>query len=277
MKCKMMMANKTVLLDVDGVIFHNKPMLNIVKQRITKYVQKHVEHQSKKTVSESDASLLTETLYKRYGHTLRGLCAVYGKADHLSVEEFNDYVYSKHTIRMLSMHLFYSADVERQKKDAQTFVALCGDKGYPVGILSNAPLQWCLPIIEHYKLDIASELTFTSSHPLFTESKYKNKQRFKPDYSLYMDVATHINTLNKQTSHPNRIHEAATPAKTTTTHNHKIVFIDDSLVNLMAVTYMKKWVPLHFTRFDDLQLHLSPLEASTLIFDAHDQNGIRQE
>lgn len=208
---------KVVLFDVDGVIYRNKPMLSVIKRKVATYVKTRIQKSQKTCVSMSDAEAISTNLYKKYGHTLRGMWELYGTPDEFSVKDFNDYVYDDEMINMLSTQLAGS----ELDEDLNKYTKLCRHNYSDVqfGIFSNAPLCWCKPIVAHYGLKVTPDLVYTSSHVLFDK-------RLKPDVSLFKDIANDI--LQADNELPIR-------------------FIDDSDINIAAVSDQPtEWVPVKF-------------------------------
>lgn len=206
---------KVVLFDVDGVIYRNRPMLLAVKRKIARYVKTRIEKSQKTYLSYSDAERISDNLYVKYGHTLRGMWQIYGCEREFPIEDFNEYVYDDDMINMLTAQLAGS----ELNEDLKQYVRLCKHNHDDVkfGIFSNAPTSWCRPIVSHYGLEINPFMMYTSSHSLFG-------QRFKPDASLYEDIATTI----------------------AMDHELPIRFIDDSEVNIAAVAGKPEWAPVKF-------------------------------
>lgn len=244
------MAGRTVLLDVDGVLFRNPRALNAVKQRIVKFVQQRVQARVPRNVTPIEATFITEHTYQRYGHTLHGLRDIYGKDDDLSLEAFNAFVYNESVVDMA-----VRTHTTDHPAGVSSFMRRCDAFGIRVGILSNAPKQWCDRIIENLDIQdsICKDMYFTSSHPIFTN----DGQRLKPDTCLYVDVETQV--------------------KLAVGHDNDIIFIDDSIVNLMGVTSMKQWIPIYFKAFDNIDLNTPQSKASNQVYRKHMESGLRHQ
>lgn len=209
-----------VLLDIDGVVFKSKPMLHIVKGNITRYVRTYLQKERRCHVSETEAGIISENLYKHYGHTLRGLQHLYGPVAAQSLghefrlQDFNNFVYDEETINLLYTHLLFS-DYDDDDAALKDFCDECYKNDVKIGVFSNAPSSWCTPILQHLKVDVAAGLKFTSSHPLFGN-------RLKPDVNLYNDIVDSVGTSSP------------------------IMFIDDSPINLSAISEDPRWIGVHF-------------------------------
>jgi FMN phosphatase YigB (HAD superfamily) len=208
------MSSKIVLLDVDNVIFTNNKIMNVVQDRIAKYTRKYIQQIRNISMTERESHAFTEFLYRRHGHTLRGMWNYYCPDDCLSVTEFNSQIYDESLLYMLASHLKYNCDMVEQRQDARFFVNRCKDLNIPVGIFSNAPESWCNLILSNYGLDLDPDLLFTSSHTLF------HPRRLKPDATLYNSVANSLHNVDE------------------------IIFIDDSPVNVKGAAGLCKWSPI---------------------------------
>jgi FMN phosphatase YigB (HAD superfamily) len=214
--------SRAVLLDVDGVIFNDRILMKEVKHNIAKFVQSRVEPRNKRLVSYDEAQVITANMYKNYGHTLVGMWKVYGYSEDLSIDRFNDQVYPKETLNNLHSFLRHSRCPNRSI--LSYFSTQCMESLIPLGIFSNAPNEWCEPIYTWCNLDVASDLTFTSSHRLFTD-----KQQLKPVEGLYDDIYKSVAEYYDVS---------------------RITFIDDSPLNLSSLWEKPEWAPLHFINND---------------------------
>lgn len=118
---------KRILLDIDGVIIRNKPLLGHVRNNIIRYVDSKVK--------TNNPAHLNDILFKAHGHTAKGLEKEFG----IDTSDFNSFVYDVHAID----HLY---DVlkrdEEFKKDADIIKSLGND----VSFFSNSPLVWSIPV-----------------------------------------------------------------------------------------------------------------------------------
>lgn len=131
--------NRTLLLDIDGVLVRDRVLLDHVKNNIVRYVHKKVP-------SHMNPYNLNNTLYKMYGHTATGLRKVYG----LDTHDFNREVYDKHVIE----HLYEFLETPEFKTDSETVKHIL-EIGFDVEFFSNSPLEWSEPIryaIDHERI-----------------------------------------------------------------------------------------------------------------------------
>lgn len=132
--------NKTLLLDIDGVIVRDRVLLDHVKNNIVRYVHRKVP-------SHMNPYNLNNMLYKMYGHTATGLKKVYG----LDTRDFNYEVYDTHVLE----HLYDFLETPEFKDDANTIRHVL-DLGFNVEFMSNSPLIWSEPVkyaIDHTRIE----------------------------------------------------------------------------------------------------------------------------
>jgi hypothetical protein len=149
-----MNMNKTLLLDIDGVLVRDRVLLDHVKNNIVSYVHKKVP-------SHKNPYNLNNMLYKIYGHTAKGLKKVYK----LDTSDFDTEVYDIHVLE----HLYDFLETREFKNDSE-IVRHVLDIGFDVEFLSNSPLVWSEPV--KYAID---------------RFRIKNKGAYeKPDFDTYL-------------------------------------------------------------------------------------------
>lgn len=200
--------SKAVILDVDGVVFCHRPTLHKVNTNIVKYVDKATR------LTEPTAERVNQKLYMHFGHTYTGLQKVYGIKANL--QSFNDYVYTQDIIRGID-NSTYNVDILHHLIDLQSFLQRCSVRNVPVYLFSNAPSSWCKEIHRVYNLRnwIPEENIFTCEHDIFQSS-------LKPNQLVYKTLQTYLS------------------------HHHQnsdlqLVFVDDSLSNLLPVMDAPRW------------------------------------
>jgi FMN phosphatase YigB (HAD superfamily) len=205
---------------MDGVIMKNKQLLHRVAQRSTLFVARELQLRD-----VLEAEEINRHLYKNFGHTLLGLQKVYNKSS--TVQDFSDFVYDADTMYMLE---------NTSMKDSETCKALeqlnniiqkghsQGSYNFNVGILSNAPHQWCSTILNHGLVDgIPKDFVFGCDHDIFGNNVYN---LLKPNAVMYQIVYDFLsNVLHDDTM--------------------KVVFIDDSFVNLIPIIRDPRWYAVH--------------------------------
>jgi hypothetical protein len=123
------MAKPLLLLDVDGVLLRDKPLLDHVRYNVNAYV-------AKKLPSVKNPGRVNQILYSRYGHTGRGLFDAF-KVD---TSDFTEKVYD----RALMAHLWEVISGTDFQQEASEIHNLTKD--WDVRLFSNAPLVWTLPV-----------------------------------------------------------------------------------------------------------------------------------
>lgn len=212
------MSSKALLLDMDGVVFHQPRVSKYLVQKIAGYVRKNAPHVH--TVEQGVE--LNRFLYTNYGHTHIGLRAVYGN-DAPSLKHFHKHVYDADMMTYLNIHK-KDADFEKRSVEVYHLLQDAKRKDVPVYIFSNAPMNWCEAVIRMMYLTdfIPEERVLCSDHPVFQDSL------LKPDRKLYTSVSDFIKN----------------------THYDKgmeLVFVDDSFSNLKPVVAEGTWKPVFFS------------------------------
>jgi len=153
--------SRCLLLDVDGVLLRNKPLIEHVKHNAVRYV-------AKKLPDCPDPEETNKVLYLSHGHTARGLRSAFG----IDASDFNDFVYDKN----LMTHLMDVIGSNEFRLDAETVHSLT-ERGWPVTLFSNAPYQWVRPVA----LAINDQVSIRCPGP---DTSVAN---FKPDPSFYKE------------------------------------------------------------------------------------------
>jgi FMN phosphatase YigB (HAD superfamily) len=122
----------TLLLDVDGVLIRNKPLLKHVKDNCVKYV-------GSKMPGCKNPELLNHILYLSHGHTARGLQNTF----QVDAGDFNKEVYDRKLITHL--HEFIRGDeFQQDTKEIQSLI----DEGWTVSLFTNSPAEWVYPVAD---------------------------------------------------------------------------------------------------------------------------------
>lgn len=122
--------NKSLVLDIDGVLVRDPLLLAHVKSNIIEYVRRKVP-------LCSQPARLNSVLYKKHGHTARGL----QQAFKLNVDDFNEKVYNSR----VHDHLWSVLSGTEFQQDAKILHELT-QSGWDVTLFSNSPLYWSLPV-----------------------------------------------------------------------------------------------------------------------------------
>jgi FMN phosphatase YigB (HAD superfamily) len=94
-------------------------------------------------------------LYKRYGHTARGLKSAF----EIDTKDFNEFVYDK----SLLSHLDHVLMSNQFKDDAEIIREL--STKWETRLFSNAPLDWTLPIADRLGVSVSHDGLFVKPDP----------------------------------------------------------------------------------------------------------------
>jgi len=153
-----------LLLDVDGVIIRDQRLLGHVRHNAARYVKK-------KLPTCTDPVAINNIMYMGFGHTARGLSAVYQKDS----SDFNEFVYDANLMK----HLYWVLESDEFINDANTIHNLTCE-GWEVTLFSNAPYQWVHPI----SLAINDKIKIRCPGPDL------RKSYLKPEPQFYMEFDT---------------------------------------------------------------------------------------
>jgi FMN phosphatase YigB (HAD superfamily) len=131
---------------------------------------------------------------------------------------FNRYVYDDIILNELRTYLF--TDIFTHNDDYAYLILiynLCVSNNIPMYLYSNAPWQWCSLVANKMKID--KKNVYSSEHEIL-----HNQLLYKPDVSSYRRVAYDILKKNAEIE--------------------QLIFIDDSLDNLIPLKGSKIWKPI---------------------------------
>jgi len=205
---------KTLLLDVDGVVFNHPQLLKKVSNRIVDYVATELR------VHREAADTINKVLYKNYGHTQLGLQKVYNNDKDLRY--FSEVVYDDDIIQDLYKQAATDDHVFKTSLIMKMLFKTCKYNDVDFYLFSNAPSKWCQAIVNSMGLDnhLSPDNIITCDHDVFGG-------RIKPHKKVYE---------NMQQVVANSRHDDCV----------EIVFIDDSFQNLMPVIGNPMWRPIFF-------------------------------
>jgi len=219
----------------------DKALMKYVGNKCVNFVRKY----NPSITSYSEAKQLNEGLYKNYGHTLRGLHKVWQEEYHDdtlqqlwmdSYNSFNDIVYDADSIENLQNHLRSSEFYEQSQHIAELTLA-CRSKDIPVFMFSNAPNKWCEPVAQKLESLYGEKLfddIFTPDHETFQPLLHK------PDKQLYLNVEEHVQQY---------LHRSKSPSPTSK-KNRKLLFVDDTMINLLPIINNPVWEPVIYSSGD---------------------------
>ncbi len=126
------MANKVLLLDIDGVLVRDPLLLQHVQYNVVDYVRT-------KLPEAKDPARVNRILYKTYGHTARGLKGSFK----IDASDFDEKVYDKKLID----HLWSVITTNEFQQEAKIINEIEAN-GWTVQLFSNSPLVWSVPVMQ---------------------------------------------------------------------------------------------------------------------------------
>jgi FMN phosphatase YigB (HAD superfamily) len=180
----------------------------IKNNKIEKIIEeKSIEYVSRKLKNHSNPEKLNRSFYKKYGHTAIGLKHFIQSETTIDnaefIQDYNKFVFSNIDYNDFTNHI--------DKKDIvhiNRLFSISGNYYSNVGIFTNAPSTWCENICKLMDIDIYDHI---EDNLLFTSDEGLSK----PLYDTYKNVEDHI--------------------------SNDIIFIDDSISNLIPVIHREKW------------------------------------
>jgi len=141
---------RVLFLDVDGVVLRNKRATGVIGERVLEYVK------TRTNVSTYwEAKNINKIAYEKYGHTLIGLADMYPDLD-LSIEDFNDFVYTKGVISSAAASMGYDP-YDRAPEDARMFLKYCSEVDIHPYLFSNATRGWIRMACDISGLDVPDD------------------------------------------------------------------------------------------------------------------------
>lgn len=122
--------NKSLLLDIDGVLIRDKALLKHVKDNCVQYVRH-------KLPTAKDPENVNKVLYLAHGHTARGLRDTF----QVDTTDFNEKVYDRRVLNHLA-EIIYGSEFQQEAKEIHDLVK----NGWNVTLFTNSPSVWALPI-----------------------------------------------------------------------------------------------------------------------------------
>lgn len=233
-----MMQRKVVLLDVDGVVYRHPRVLYHVGHKCVNYVSKKLQ------IDLPSAQNVNKTLYQRFGHTLLGLQRVYDMNIDEIMDEFNADVYDAKTMKYLRDST-KDEIVHSLRKEIKLFLDHCTSKQVPVYLFSNAPYNWCRDIVHMLGME-SSVPSYNIIHCGHEAIGYY----LKPEPTVYKQVETHMRYLYQPEIDEDSL---------------KLLFVDDSLTNLVPVMDRKNWVAVYLNK--EIQMENANLWTASSLHD----------
>jgi FMN phosphatase YigB (HAD superfamily) len=205
-----------LVLDVDGVVVREKALLRRIGHNCSKFVQAT----STRPISIDEATKLNNQYYKAYGHTLRALNEIKKPSykSKLDLEHmFIETVYDKSTLSQLSEYLSGPIFIDNMSGFNQVAM-ICKENNIPLYLFSNAPDVWCGKVAE----------------------------KLQTMYGVYIDDVFSGNTMNMLIKPDITAYDHVKQNIRNSSDVNKVLFVDDSLINLLPVKRDPFWIPLWF-------------------------------
>ena len=209
-----------LLLDVDGVVYRNRVILDKVSQNVVKYVSQELH------TDLDTAKKINNMLYGTFGHTYTGMRATYGM--NKSMAHFTRHVYTDELLHAVSSnandHIMINDSIA-----VRSLAEECKRKDIELFLFSNAPFTWCSRILSVMQLDryVSTENIISSDHDLLCS-------RVKPDPHAYDNVYKYI--MHKY-------------------HDDVVcMMVDDSFINLAPLLGVPHWRPVFVNNMNDLTM-----------------------
>ena len=207
---------KSIVADMDGVLFRHPKLLKMVSDRATGFVKKSINPY----MSDKKAKKINEVLYKNFGHTVIGLNNIY-KTD-ITVKQFCDYVYDVDFLNNMPQiertNCFYEGEYE-----VKNLLQKLNKKGYSFYVFSNAPVKWCETALNMMNIELDTDRIIGCDSNI-----YEGKLLLKPEKEAYIKIADHIYDTD------------GFPYKT------QLIYIDDQMINLLPVIDHPHWKAIWF-------------------------------
>lgn len=216
----MYVSPKALLLDVDGVVFRNRAVLNKVSDKVVKYVSKELN------IDATEARLVNKALYGTFGHTYIGMRSVYGTTK--SIHHFSQHVYDDELIHDLTSSIADDTIV-KDSKSVRCLAEECKRKDIDLYLFSNAPHVWCSHVLSvmHLSTYIPGENIITCDHEVFHKG-------LKPMNVVYDTMLRYI------------FHK---------THDDvSIMFVDDTFMNHVPILCDPHWRPVYVNNVSDAKI-----------------------
>lgn len=193
-----------VLLDFDGVLFKNKKIHDLIKERSVCYVS----HRMK--VSKLKANDINTYHYKNFGHTTIHMKS---NENNINVNDYNNLVFEN-----LNWDYIESLITQDDIDHMQLFLDTTDNRCMHY-LFSNAPLSYCDNIMRLHGYNLFEVF----DHNVFTSDIINI--RFKEDNNLLKPLPGVYDKIDEFFS----------------SHEKPIHFIDDSQINLDPLKYNHRW------------------------------------
>jgi FMN phosphatase YigB (HAD superfamily) len=168
---------------------------------------KSIEFVSKQLHNPPNPKELNKNFYRNFGHTAIGLKHFYERKQNINVKDFI-YDYNEYVFSNINYNELKSLITNDDRVHMNRLFTITGHKKENVGIFTNAPSSWCENIAMLMDIDIYEHV---NEDFMFTS----NEGLVKPLQNAYNKVEQKMNT--------------------------DILFIDDSIQNLLPILYSDRW------------------------------------
>lgn len=213
----------TLLFDVDGILFQNKHVHEYIKNRSVCFLRSNEKFRKKYPMS---GSCDAASFINKIGYKTFGHTALVIEDTRECVQDYNDYVFDKKSIEFIKNNVRHEDRVHLDK--IRLLMNDC--EHLHIGLCTNTPLRYCEAVLypeesNEFKDQLLNN-AFTSDDGLI-----------KPKKQFYDHVERNVDT-----------------------HIH---FLDDSPVNVKAVSNRKRWYPVLIDKKQDMYHYLGVLGSST--------------
>lgn len=213
------MLQRSLLLDVDGVVFRHREISTQIANRTCDLVQRVVQ------CSPKEAKVINKHLYSHYGHTYLGLKNIYKTK--MTLKEYNDIIYdpvfidSLKSIKPTSMTL-------QAKKHTEILLMKALSKDVRCYFYSNAPYIWLDFVMNYLKPNVwIHNGNWLHSH----HEIYEEDGSLKPQTQNYSLTEYHLRQQSDWHC------------------QHEILYVDDSNVNVWQPSVIGlDWTCFHLTQ-----------------------------
>ena len=203
--------SKSIIADMDGVLFRHPKLFKMVSDRATGFVKKCINPY----MSDQKAKKINEVLYKNFGHTVLGLKAIYDPT--VTTKAFCEYVYDNDFLQSMP-HIEKENPFYEGKIEVQHLVNKLKQKGISFYVFSNAPVKWSKTALNMMDIDLDLQNIIGCDSYIYGE-----QMLLKPEKESYVKIAEHIYDTE------------GFPYKT------QLIYMDDQMINLMPIIDHPHW------------------------------------
>jgi FMN phosphatase YigB (HAD superfamily) len=211
-----MLHKKVILLDMDGVMVRHPTLSTHISKGCVQYVS------NKLAIDRTSAQKLNKLLYQRFGHTLLGLDRIYDYDLTKTVPEFSKMVYNHTLLETIRTNMMEDPMFHQMTIELKQLLLESQNKDISVHIFTNAPRSWCQTMMDLLKVNMDD----FAEHPIFCSGDDIMGTNLKPQPILYKNLLDYLQYVYKDPM-------------------LEILFVDDSLQNLMPIMDHPNWTPIY--------------------------------